>query len=295
VDVAARRLSLTERSPAWEHPCVRLGGVVSIVLLLAARAGAELSVSTCGAVVPAGETATLTGDLDCGGASAGVTLGAGTTLAMNGFSIRHSVGSAIDCIDGACTVVGGTGSEIADCTGDGIVVSSPLRRIRRGLTVSDVRIHDCSVSGIEAPLAGVDATYVEVTGNGLHGVHAWRVRATGLVASGNAFHGIQVRSKIVATGVTADANGVNGINGLEGRARVTGASIHDNVHAGIAVRRLRLESSTVTDNNAGASGIDLFIGRRPSVRDTVCGVSQQIIVTETQILIGPTWGVCAND
>jgi hypothetical protein len=184
---------------------------------------------------------------------------------------------------------------MADCTGDGIVVSSAVRRIRRGLTVSDVRIHGCSGSGIEASLAGVDASDVEVTDNGLHGVRAWRLRATGIVASGNALHGIQVRSKVVGTDVTANANGINGIHALEGRARVSGASIRDNVHAGIAVRRLRLETATVVDNNAGASGIDLFVGRRPFVLATVCGVSQQLVLADGLILIGPSWGVCAND
>jgi hypothetical protein len=271
------------------------GALLLALLASPGLGGAELVIDACGTVVPSGETAALAGDLECAGAPIGVVLGYGTTLALDGFSIRGTSERAIDCVSGACRVVGGPGSLIEDCAGDGVALVTSQRLIRRGLVLSDLRIQGCGGSGVLAPLAGVVATRLEVSGNGQHGVDAWAVRATDLVASGNQRHGVRVARKLIATGITADGNAINGVNALEGRVRIQGATIRSNVHAGIAARRLRLEVGTVTDNNEGAFGIDLFIGRRPSLTSTTCGVSRQLLLLDGQILLGPTWGVCADD
>jgi hypothetical protein len=269
--------------------------VLALLLLVAGTARGELTVDACGTTVPAGETGRLTADLACGGTAVGVTLEQGTTLRLDGFSIRDTAVAGIDCVAGACTVVGAPGSEIGPCAGHGIVVSSAARVVRRGLVVSDVRILGCTGSGIDAPMAGVVALAVEASGNAGHGIRAWTLRPTAVVTSDNGLHGMTARSKVVGGGVTADANGINGINALEGRVRVLDALVRDNVHAGIAARRLRVDAATVAGNNANAFGIDLFVGRRPRVQAVTCGQSRQLLQTDGVILVGPTWGVCAGD
>ena len=273
----------------------RILGALCVMLLVAAAVRADVAITTCGTLVSPGDTGVLAGDLDCGGASPGVILGRSTTLVLNGFSIRNAADPAVDCVDGACAVLGGPASEISDCAGDGIRAGSPAQPSRRRVTVSDLRIRGCDGSGIEAPMATVVATAVETSGNGAHGIHARKVRATDVLASANGLHGVVAMRKVLAAGITAEANGANGINAFEGRVRVAGALVTGNTHAGIAARLLDLEAGTVTANNTGAFGIDLFVVRPPHVRDTVCGQSRQLLVVGGQIQAGPTWGVCAGD
>jgi hypothetical protein len=269
--------------------------LVGALLLLAGAAGADTLVSSCGTVVPAGTVGVLAGDLSCAGAPVGITLARGATLQMAGFSIRDTSLRALECPDGGCSVVGGATSAITDCMGSGIAITSTARLLRRGLVVSDLLIEGCGGTGIDAPMAGVVATRVRTSGHGAHGASAWSLRADDVTASNNGLNGLHVRSKLRGSALVAEQNGINGLQALEGRVRAAGVTVRGNVHAGIAARRLRLDGGDVTGNNTGATGIDLYIGRHPWVRNVACGRSVQLIMIGGGFFIGPTWQVCAND
>src|SRR5262249_14130237 len=149
---------------------------------------------------------------------------------------------------------------------------------RRGLVVSDLRIDGCDGTGIDAPMAGVVATRVTTSNHGLHGASAWSLKAEDVTASDNGLHGLHARSRLTGSAIVAESNGINGISVLEGRARVFGATVRGNVHAGIATRRLHIDGGDVSGNNVGATGIDLYIGRHPWVRNVSCGRSVQLIL-----------------
>ena len=149
----------------------------------------------------------------------------------------------------------------------------------------------CSRPAASTPPA---ATRLVTTGHGATGARAWSLRADDVTASDNALHGLQVRSKLTGAAVTAEGNGINGVNALEGRVRILGVTVRANVHAGIAARRLHLDGGEVSGNNVGATGIDLYVGRRPWVRNVVCGRSVQLIMVDGGFYIGPSWHVCTD-
>jgi hypothetical protein len=222
----------------------------------------------------------------------GVRLERGSTLALNGFAIREAADPAVDCLAGGCTIAGG---EIVDAVGRGVAVGITARLIRRGLVLSDLRIVGCGGAGVDAPMAGVDATRVEASGNGASGIRAWDLWASDVITSDNGHHGVLARGRVIARTFTADGNQINGIQTLHGRVRLADAHVTANVHAGIAARRLHLDGGEVSGNNAGAHGIDLFVTRRPFVRAAVCGRSAKLALVNGQPLIGPAWGVCTTD
>lgn len=129
---------------------------------------ADVEISTCGAVVPAGGKGFLIADLDCSAASGnGVSLGNGAILDLKGFGIignpTATNADGVTC-EGNCSVVGpGT---IRDFPWH--AVSSPTAITLEGVTISNQ-----GLSGIFANRAKISSsTFVGNGGSGVLRGHA---------------------------------------------------------------------------------------------------------------------------
>jgi hypothetical protein len=149
--------------------------VTGVFLMWAPVAGAAVTITTCGAVVPSGETGYLTADLDCGGrAVEGVVLDDRAKLIMGGHAIvgdrdgEDGIFQGVRCRTGTvCTVIGP--GLISGFSASGIAGT----RVR----VRDVVIEDNGRNGIAA-YENVKLRNVLIGGNAVYAVHAGgRLRA----------------------------------------------------------------------------------------------------------------------
>jgi hypothetical protein len=290
----------------------------SLLLLgLAVTPAAAFDITTCGQIVPAGETGVLLNDLDCSGTSLGsngivllrkssVDLQGHTIIGSHfgpgpneaGGNVRcsfgsykcHETSSGTFCKapNGTCRVfsTGGT----AQLTGDGTfgIIS------QRSVVVENIAV--TAVLGISADLSGrIDATDVSVTG-GNGGIYGGKMRFTNVTSSGTTQFGVFAPfGEVRGTNVTVTDNARGGI--LAGKVKITGLTATGNgsgptfaLGGGVSAGSMTLVDSTVTGNTFDGRPLDLSSARQPKLVNTTCGYSEQRNETGN-----PPWGVCTND
>jgi len=271
---------------------------LALVLTLSAVAPVRaVDVTTCGQVVPDGETGVLETDLDCSAdpAEAAVTLGNCSTLDMNGHAIVARNG-AVSCgfERSAGCVVRGHGvspSGVGDVSGGSYGIVGASKRV----TVSDVDVHDVAIGGIVVNERLV-ATNVTVVHGGANGIVAnKRLTAVNVVSSDNEYFGID-SPRVTGTDVTANGNGYSGVSCR--RCVLTGLTATGNgftdipVGAGGGLQGVsaKLVDSTLTGNVVdGVAPVDIDTFRRPHIVSTTCEHSRQRGDPAS------SWGVCAAD
>jgi len=300
------------RTTASRH---RRGLAPWIVLLaglaLSAGRATALDVSTCGTVVPAGNTGVLQADLDCTGTGfddPAVQLGSGAILEMNGHRIDHPevpgdlYGFGVRCPGGKCTIQGP-----GEITGDLVGIEGPK------LVVNDLMIHD-TVLGIAALRVTLDpdggvvavkygdllATNVTVIANG-SGILARSVRASGITVSQSEQFGIQAK-KVRGTMITANDNGWVGIAteqcNVDGLTATGNGAFAALFGGGVEVYRgtARLRNATLTGNLTFVDGAlvngDIVAVRTPRLENVVCDHSVRIVQLGQS---AGSLGVCSGD
>jgi hypothetical protein len=233
-----------------------------VIPLLPARALAETMISTCGQLVPSGDTGILIADLVCPTSDPGVSVGKRAELELDGHTITGGW-TRVNCPDGACRV---TGPGVLSGGGSGIGINSS-----GSIFASDVTAQDNAV--------------------GLYGV---RMRLQNVTATANTSHGINAFGGVSGSDVTVTDNGDTGLSlDFRGNVVITRLVATGNGWAGVICDfgRVKLTDSTVTGNEFPDEFepplLDLFSAKRPKLTNTTCDHS-----------LGPdgsTWGVCTGD
>jgi hypothetical protein len=258
--------------------------IVVGTLLLVATAARALDVNTCGTTVPAGETAELVADLDCGSAPflSAVVLESNASLALNGHEISGvASGSGVHCTR-ACAI-GGPGT----ITGARTAITGA-----RGITLSNVALTG-NEGSIDAPLGRLRLTDVTADSS-RYGIRGKRVDVTNVQvtnAGGDCILGKIIRG----SGVTV--SGCHTGIGSTRSVRLVGLSATTNQSVGLsALGSVELTDSTVTGNSFLADPLDLVTRRLPKLVNTTCGTSGRLLRQPGgTYLIGAPWGVCADD
>jgi hypothetical protein len=278
----------------------RIASLACLVLLHAVPAAA-VDITSCGEIVPAGQTGVLMADLDCTASPVdvpNVELRAGATLDMNGHSLSRQDpgnGIAILCPSRSRCTIKGPGTIFGH-----VIASSGGNQVIEDVTVQDVE------SGILAYIHGTPRlgklrlTNVTVTGAEYAGVYANRVTAENLQVVGTE-EGFGIYGGVRGTNIVASDNGGGGIVGK--RVRIDGLVATNNggggapfsfggVYAPSGIVSLR--NSTVTGNQADyspeTSGQIDIIARRARLANTTCGHSVYDDAVGLDSL-----GVCAGD
>jgi hypothetical protein len=260
--------------------------VLGPVLLFATRAIA-LDIIAPDVTVPSGETGVVQADLTCTPPRVGIRLESSATLQLNGHVLE---GCSVSVSDGdhrkaLRAKVFGPG-EIRNA-GSGIHITAGV------LTVRDVTVTGATGSGI---LGGVQPSEgpstlklarVRVTGSGVEGIYATKVRARDVTSSGNAQHGIVGFGGVSAKRAVVANNGQVGLFSAAGHTTVTDGEVTGNAFGGVMGFAVVVARSTVTGNDANGVA-DIVSAKPPRVRNTVCGTSLKADAS------GP-WGVCTND
>jgi hypothetical protein len=258
----------------------------SLVLLLSSRTLA-VDVTTCGQVVPERDVGVLVADLDCTGQPVGVTLGPGAVLDMNGNGIANASDFGVQCLARSCRVEGP--GEISGVAGVGIG-GTARRAVLRFL---DIHHNGTGVSLFQIGDEKVTARQVNTSDNAEFGISAGGVSLYLVNADRNGLAGVSVIRTVKGRQVSTSDNGTPGSASfgiIADAVRLDGLAANDNVGFGVFADKIRLRNSTVTGNNGLDLGIDLAAARRPSLRSSSCGRSQQL-----GIAAGVDWDVCAND
>lgn len=238
----------------------RLLAAAGMIVFAAATASAQVSITTCGQTVPAGETGVVEVDITCG-TDIGmfvVRVENGGTLDLAGHTLAGG-NAAVRCEDRRCTVTSTVGVGTIRDTGTA-GISVPYDRGR--LEVSNITLDNNGIGVLANFSRGrVSGEQVTLTGSGI-GIQARKIQLTGLTATGN--YRVTQSPKTILEDSTVTASDDTAISG---RAAV-------------------LKNSTVTGSG---SGIDLLTERRPRLVGSTCGVSRNLS-NPTQ-----TWGVCTND
>ena len=261
---------------------------------------ADLVVSTCGTVVPSGDTGILEADLDCSAAPAtqpAVVLANRAALSLGGFTLTGAAnGTAVRCSRN-CTV-----------QGPGTITSAPANSGARAACIralldagapprsQRLKIENLSLTGCGQGVLGDTGTL------------GAKLTVTGVVATGN--DSSFVAASIRARDVTA-SNG-SGAGFVVPTGKMIGINVHadDNDPAGVVAARVSLTDSTAIGNTAfgvqtltgaaklrrttvtGSSLCDVLSARPPQVSELTCDTSARWIPPNG---IGESWGVCAND
>ena len=287
--------------------------------MLVATAAAAVDVTTCGQVIPPGETGVLLADLDCSGlpsGSDGIVLQRRSSLDLQGHTLigpppgdrAAAVGCrfgeircregrfGLDCRGpaGRCRVFSSAGT--GQITGSGAGIDSDHDLLLENLAISS------SASGAFAyPTGKLVATNVSVTGAIGSGLSGLKMRLSNVASNDNAAFGILLHlgvrfGDVRGSDVTVNGNGLTGIFG--GTVRITRLSAtgngftSPNVLGGGVWGKIRLVDSVVTGNVANGVPMDLLSGGRPRLVNTVCGHSVDIGSAENPL---PSWGVCTGD
>ena len=266
---------------------------ISIASLVGGGAArADVSVTSCGTTVPAGETGVLVGDLSCSIAPA-IIIQKRAALDLSGYTLTVTgpgAGDAIVCADGKCTIASSAaGGRLVASEVDSVVAHTLSGRGKVLLQNLDV-----DISPPESALAGVravgrvriDAKSVGVSGASGHGIVGPRVRVTDVTLTDN-WVGIAVSGRITGAGLTTTGGGY-GVAG--GAVYLVDSEAHGAVYNGIQGERVRLVDSEVTGNNLGGVAADVGSLTLPKLINTVCGTSQVLEAPP-----GTSWGVCQND
>jgi hypothetical protein len=240
--------------------------VLAFLLLVVTwtRAGADVSITTCGQSVPTRQIGSLQVDLTCPSSANSVFLEDRATLNLNNHTIA---GSTLVCVR-SCTIIG-----------PGEVGNTPF-----------IAILANSTGGQGTKFVAQDVT----VRNSAFGIYSQALRSnqfTNVTATQNSESGIGVFAKTKGTNLTVTDNGGTGFVSQRGKVKLVGLTATGNGLGGLINNggRTTLFNSTLTGNVDPffPDGLDLFSFVRPRLVNTTCEHS-----------LGPTdqpWGVCSLD
>jgi len=266
--------------------CMSRWLVAAALVVSTSYPASAIDISTCGEMIPRGQTGRLVADLACSGGYA-VVLEQSATVDLNGHSITTSNGgSGVSCLGRRCSVVSAvaTPGDMSDADG-GInatfgIVASDLRR----LTVANVSITSFTF-GIRVPDARVSLTDVTVSDCPNVGILATKLRLANVTANNNK-HGMGASRSVSGSNVTAIGNQEFGIDSTGGRVKIDGVLSTGNGRFGVFARIVKLANGTVTGNGE----VDIVALRRPPrLINITCDSSA------SGPLPSPSWGVCSLD
>lgn len=245
-----------------------------------------LDVTAVGQTVPQHKTGVLQTDLTCAPPAVGVYLDNGATLDLNGH-----------VLDG-CAVAGSTGSptqpQRMTVLGPGEIRNAGIYLLAGTLRVAGLTVSDAPQDGIHGgsdmqTRSTVRLKDVVVTGSGNFAIHATRVVAKGVTATGSGSVAIVGWNGVSARDATVSGNS-SGIFAAAGHVRVTDSQVTGNQSIGVQGFRVSVLRSTVTGNTTVGppTEADLISSYAPIVKSTTCGTSLKADATAS-------WGVCAGD
>ncbi len=308
---------------------------VTTVLVFSAATAHALDITTCGQVVPAGETGVLVGDLTCPTSTLGcyecrpnghcfptgaactteADCGSGDvacstlpaiaidlkgTLDMNGHALVAPGQVAVVCRSkGPCTVTSTTGrGEISGSSLGILMVSGKL-------DVSNVDLHDNTGAGILTPLLAVRMRLTSVTANnnGGMGIRADTVKANGVTASGNGQFGIEARGKLQGSNVVTNDNGYTGCIAGRGAKLATftatgNGTAGDNGGGGLIVGAgaAHVSGATITGNTFTDGNGSAPLDLITVRKPRFSGTCDHSASFDRKTGdLGPSWGVCSGD
>ena len=262
-------------------------GVVALAFASGSPASAQVPVSTCGNFISG--DAVLTADLDCSGEpedSSVITFSSRARLDLAGFTIIGPALSrgVIRCyracdVVGPGTIVGGRWGIVANRPSGG----SPYTNV----TAEGVVFQDQLLEAIVGKRVHVIGSLIDNAGRSAVSARS-STTIEGTTIS-NCCDTAQPTSGSVLGGVAVGANR---------RARIENSIITGNARGGVLAKRVTSSNSTIAANEIDAAHCatdpfcaDVNSGRRPRLRETICGTSYQSETGDA----AENWAVCTND
>jgi hypothetical protein len=282
--------------------------VTTVVVVCVASAASALDITTCGQVVPGGETGVQQVDLDCSDqpvGTYGVSVERSGTLDLNGHTLvgpplqpNGQLGFAV-----FCPLAPGCDPATPGCRGRGkctVTSSVGLGSVTQGGIVSGhdlVATHLSIVGGFLAADGGrLVATDVALSGGG---IVAKNVRVTDVTVDGAPEHGVRALKRVAGQSLTVTNCGGAGVAAERvslDDLTATGNGTADYDGGGVFAGSCSLRNSMVTGNVISEDGwlypVDLFTARRPRLEATDCDRSA---VQSGAAVPTETWNVCSLD
>ncbi len=279
---------------------MRLGTLAA--LLIAAPARAELIVTECGTVVPAGIAAALGADLDCSDVAeeeSAVQLSNGGKIDLRGHTlVAAEEANGVRCCSGDTVCHCSVRSSVAG----GRIVGGKYAVFSRGnVTVSGVTLE--AVGGGVYSEGRATVSDLTVTDSGAFCVRGNRVKLTRLTCTNCATDGV-VGDNIRGEDLSVTGCGGAGVDAFLGRVVLKRATITGNGHAptpghgsgGVLASKAVLIDVTATGNHAGpllaplGTPADVFTARKPRLRGSSSCERSAVTGNYTT-----TWDVCTAD
>ena len=261
---------------------------LTVTLMLLSRPCLATDVASCGQKIGPGDTGVVAADIDCSAADgifAAVLLGDNATLMLNGHTITGRTSASLPRVVG----VAGDAARRITIVGPGVIAGSSTG-ITGGMTrvtVSGVTLRDNEYS-IDVALGKLLVSNVDSTST-VSGISARAIRADHVTVTtnyaGNCIFGKQI------SGSDVTVSGCHGGVDMLGSVRLTRLDARNNLTIGVAGEHVTLVDSIVTGNIFIGQPLDILTATPPRLVSTQCGTSARV---ENHV-IGPTWGVCAND
>jgi len=247
------------------------------ILLLVPTSAAAADYSTCFHVVPPDTVATIQADLDCSAEEGVVSfvLEDGARLELNGHSLLGNASSGAVVCRGQCEITG---------PGDVSNYGRAIYGESGAVEVSDLVLSENRES-IDV-VGRLTATRVDATSS-QYGVRASRTLKLDHVSVTNTGGDGILGRKILGTDVTV--TGSYEAVGSTGTVRLTRLIATDNI-GGVSARKAFL-----TDSVLSSASTDVLTLAPPVLDNTSCDDSARLLRGPGGFVIGPTWGVCAND
>lgn len=273
---------------------------MALAAVTATPAVAQLIVTQCGTVVPAGVPAVLGSDLDCSAAAedeAAVHLSNGGRLDLRGHTLT--------AVDGGNGVRCCAGDAVCRCS---VTSSAPGGRIvggdyavfaRGNLTVTALALDGAGIYS-EARVSVADVTVGNSTSSCVRGDRVKVKRVTCSACGTDGISGDTIRGE----DLTVSGCGGAGVDGFLGRAVLKRATITGNGHAptpgrgsgGVLASKVLLIDVTATGNLAGPllapldTPADVFTSRKPRLQGSSTCTHSAVMGNYTE-----NWGVCTAD
>jgi len=193
---------------------------IAALIVAAASSAFAVDITSCGMLVPEGETGVLQADL--AGCESAVALEQNATLQMNNHVISDCGVSAVVCQGRRCTIEGP-----GEVIGGGCNIHFHTSARRPRMTIRDVNMHDTwgLVGGINVVLLAQNLTvtnqldHPNAEGGSQIAVAGYRVSGTNLTIANNIGYGLSVYRRLALTNSTITGNDGNfvGIDFYSGR------------------------------------------------------------------------------
>jgi hypothetical protein len=267
--------------------------LVTLTLFSGAATAAAIDITTCGQLIPAGETGILQNDLTCD-TGAVLSMGSDSTFELNGHTItKTGNGTVLDVHSPGGHKIRGPGQLVNVSIACGVgfdydrklhvegidIVSTTYGAIDcldqgglgdNRLTVKDVNVTAASESAFGILGRRVKVSDVTIEGTNLIALLARRLKGKNVTIIGNA-----------GRAVASDMGYVNNVT-------LINSEIRDNAGPGVVALSIRLRSTTVT-GNGGVDNADLESTRAPILRGS--STCDRSLYPGN----GMPWGVCTDD